>query len=30
MAATGLVPVEPRLLAWLTVVAPREQAPWRR
>src|SRR5438552_9815180 len=26
MAATGLVPVEPRLMAWLTIVAPRGQA----
>ena len=33
MDATGLVrlvPVEPRLMARLTIVAPRGQAPWRR
>jgi len=30
MAATGLVPVEPRLVARLTIVAPRGRAPWRR
>ncbi len=30
MAATGLVPVGPRLAAWPSIVAPRGRAPWRR